>query len=192
MNLRNVRNFLLLIAFLGFFLVALQDKHFITASKYLRADPIQDQWHHRILEAKDLKQLHITPSKLLETAKYINTKPSYIVFAAGYENAANKKHGERLRKHLEWWLTIEEVKSLAKHINSKIPCVRIYGAAVSDCQNGYSTEGVEAARLIYGYIKPGAYPAQFWDGGIYPDNTTAPLILQVKQWLEENHIDTNP
>lgn len=159
---------------------------------YLSTDPIETEFHHESLTNELIKKLNITPIKLLEYAKHTRTNPSKLVFAAGYPIPDEAKGDDRMRRHLEWWISKEDVKELAKRIDSKSPCVRIYGSLTNETPAGYSTEGVESARLIYGFMHPGWYPANSWPGGYYSDNSTAPLIKEVKRWLRENHISTTP
>lgn len=81
---------------------------------------------------------------------------------------------------------MDEVRFLAKRIDSDVPCVRIYGELTTDNIEGYSTEGIEAARMIYGYMKR-AYPIRF---DHYSKNGTRGMVTEVRTWLRKNQIST--
>lgn len=158
-----------------------------TDQKYLGSDPIEKEWHHESLTDEVLRKFKISPLQLIETAKYINTRPRMITFDAGYP-PATAQGNDRLRSHLEWWLTFKDVELLAKRIDSDVPCVRIYAGYDNDAKEGFSTEGLEASRMIYVYMKQ-AYPIRLYD---YSKNDAQSMMKEVRNWLAENHISSSP
>lgn len=83
------------------------------------------------------------------------------------------------------WITLEDVHKLAKLLKSKKPCLHARACWSSfGFHTKYSTEGFEAAHMIYGYIK-GHYPVV-----LKGDAEDQQYVFQaVRNWLRLHKID---
>jgi hypothetical protein len=103
------------------------------------------------------------------------------------------------------WITLADVQKLALRLDSKRKCLHVADPWSSERLEEYSTEGVEAAQLIKGYID-GSYPVHGFvlnkpaglrvPGGSppvfhwHPDDWKKNLMKEVRTWLRQNNIPT--
>lgn len=85
------------------------------------------------------------------------------------------------------WITLDVVRKLAKRLDSKQPMPHIVSILSSYSANYSSTEGVEAAQMIYGYML-GVYPCNM---PIDDRDYEKPMLAEVRAWLHKQHIPNN-
>lgn len=79
---------------------------------------------------------------------------------------------------VEHWISKDNVKELARRLDSKIPCLKVVENISSEVVTEPSTEGKEAQNIILGYMK-GHYPPN-------PGEATKPETI--KKYLDEEKI----
>lgn len=84
---------------------------------------------------------------------------------------------------LDDWISLEDVRKLSERLDSKAPCLHIVPAWSSYSSRQYSTEGIQAAYMIDGYINH-SYPA------VCPRNSESDrLVMQrVRAWLAAHKV----
>lgn len=89
-----------------------------------------------------------------------------------------------INEDISKWLTLEDVKKLATHIHSTKPCLHAISPLSSLSSEEYSTEGIEAAHMIKGYIENN-YPLNL---AIENSEWKKNLLSDVQKWLSEQHL----
>ena len=113
------------------------------------------------------------------------------VIAASPEEFLDKiksKSGFEYRTGIsEYWISITSVKKLALRLDSKHRCPHVIAIISSSTPDYYSTEGAEAAQMIYGYIH-GYYPCNNLE--IDLPGWESKILPELRAWLRKNKIST--